>query len=144
MGHMQTHLDRPVTDKELDGFYGSHPTATEIESTKGRHADAWDALDVVECADSHADEILAALKTGDLMAVGRVFALSKAQTVGQRTDLALYGRKFPETPINCRIDVKTANGTVKHFGKFADTCSAAIAAQTMTWPTPCAINVVAI
>lgn len=146
MGNMQTHWDSPVTDKELDGFYGTHPTATEIEIARKRHGEAFDAdeLDVVECATEHGAEIIECLKAGDMAGIGRVFALYKAQTVSRRVDIALYGRVLPDTLINCRVEIKTEHGTATHEAKFADTCSAAIAAQTMMWPTPCKINVKAL
>jgi len=146
MTNMQTHWDRPVTDKELDGFYGTHPTATEIEIARKCHGEAFDAdeLDIVECAQEHGMEIIECLKAGDMAGIGRVFALYKAQTVSRRVDIALYGRVFPDTLINCRVEIKTQHGTVAHFGKFADTFAAAITAQAMMWPTPCKINVKAI
>jgi hypothetical protein len=139
-------MNAAVTDKELDMFWGTEPTQAERELVYQRHSDAFDAdeLDVVECASEHGMEIIQCLKAGDLAGIGRVFALYKAQTVSRRVDIALYGRVFPDTLINCRVEIKTQHGTVSHFGKFADTCSAAIAAQAMMWPTPCSINVVAI
>lgn len=146
MGNMQTHWDSPVTDKELDGFYGSHPTPTEIEIARKRHGEAFDAdeLDVVECATEHGAEIIECLKAGDMAGIGRVFALYKEQTVSRRVDIALYGRVFPDNLINCRVEIKTEHGTATHEAKFSDTFAAVIAAQTMMWPTPCKINVKAL
>lgn len=81
---MQATLDTPVTNAELDSFWGIEVTAFEWADARQRQAAAYDKDDLIETAWEFDKEILSALEAGNFQAVGEIFATQRAVTIAKR------------------------------------------------------------
>jgi len=84
--------DRPVTDKELDQFYGREVTESEIRDAIARQAAAFDANDLTEVVAENAVLILAYLQGEYFEDIGRAIDRQKRETIARRASIELYGR----------------------------------------------------
>lgn len=84
--------DLPVTDDELEQFYGVPVDQCEITEALGRHAARFDACDYGDIAATCADAIDAALRDGDLLEVGRIMSDAKKQRIADLASRELYQR----------------------------------------------------
>ena len=89
---MQATYDTPVTDAELDHFYGVEVTADEWTEARQRHTAAYDKDDLTETSWEFEREILSALEAGNLQAVGEIYAIHRANTIARRVSIELTGR----------------------------------------------------
>ena len=86
--------DLPVTDAELDSFYGTTPSAFEVAEEIGKQAtnlqdmgELTDALYEVEQA------LLDAIAAKDAEAIGNLVLKARAQRIADMASRAIYGRK---------------------------------------------------
>ena len=84
--------DRPVTDAELDKFYGVEVLETEWDTAKVRAAAGFDSDDLAECSSEYGAAILQALQRGDVHKVGRIFAQYRETTIQRRAEVECFGR----------------------------------------------------
>ena len=83
--------DTPVTDKELEAFYGKPATDYEWADACQRHTAAYDKDDLTETSWEFEREIISALEAGDLQKVGEIYAIHRANTIAKRVALELTG-----------------------------------------------------
>lgn len=82
-----------ATDRELDAFYGiSVTTAKRAEVVKRQEA-AYDAHDLVEDISEKAEQLLAAIKAGNLHEAGWRIACARGATIERRVNIELHGVK---------------------------------------------------
>jgi hypothetical protein len=85
-------MDKPVTDAELDQFYGREVTQAEIEDAIARQAAAFDAYDLAEIVSENSEVFLNALKEGRLDIVSSVMNLLRKGRIASRASIELYGK----------------------------------------------------
>lgn len=85
-------MDKPVTDKELDQFYGVEATEIEIAQTIGAAAAEFDAGELADVTYINFEQIAEAVANGDVMGVGLIVVNARKQRIADMTSTALYGR----------------------------------------------------
>jgi hypothetical protein len=84
--------DKPVTDAELEQFYGTPPTAYESAEAAREVAQSYDWSDLADvCVDQEAS-ILAALSDSNAQALFDIFHAAQVKTIKERTERRLFGR----------------------------------------------------
>ena len=84
-------MDKPVTDQELDRFYGIEATEVEIAVTIGAASTEFDAGELANVAFENFDAI--AEVGSDAEAVGRIIIQARKQWIADQASLAIYDRK---------------------------------------------------
>lgn len=84
--------DTPVTDAELEAFYGKPVTESEILWAIERHALAFDADDLAEVVAEIAGFILPDLRNGFACSVGDLIQEARRETIARRVSIELYGK----------------------------------------------------
>lgn len=90
--------DCPVTDAELNAYYGIPVTADEIEAAKEREAQEFDAWDYREAAAEIADKLNKLITEGDYSAAGRLLAQERENVICRRASYGLFGHVDGVTP----------------------------------------------
>ena len=85
-------MENPVTDKELDAFYGVQPTPYERQQAINAATRNYDRDDLIDAVDFYQKYILAALGNNDLLEVGRLFQHARKSTIAARSSMDLYGK----------------------------------------------------
>lgn len=86
-------MDKPVTDAELDQFYGSEASQDEVDVAIARHVKALDAEDIGIIACDNADYILNAIRGNEgLSVVGYVLQQNAKKLIADRVSIELFGR----------------------------------------------------
>lgn len=85
-------MDKPVTDKELDQFYGVEATEIEVAQTIGAAAAEFDAGELADVAYINFEQIAEAVANGDIIGVGLIVVNARKQRIADMTSTALYGR----------------------------------------------------
>lgn len=85
-------MDKAVTDKELDQFYGVEATEIEIAQTIGAAAAEFDAGELADVTYINFEQIAEAVANGDVMGVGLIVVNARKQRIADMTSMALYGR----------------------------------------------------
>jgi hypothetical protein len=88
----QATLDHPVTDKELDQFYGVELSEFDWAEARQRQVAAYDEDDLIETSWQFKAEILSALEANDLRKVGEIYAVQRATTIAKRVSIELTVR----------------------------------------------------
>lgn len=83
--------DLPVTDSELDQFYGEDISVEEWELAIERHTKAYDRDDLQSDAYEYADALIAALDSGNLLEAGRILNSARTKTAARRASIELIG-----------------------------------------------------
>ena len=83
--------DCPVTDKELNAFYGVALTDFEVLIAGRDQVEAFDSDDIQDIVYTHAAELLKALKQGDAATVGRIMTTEMRLMCERRTNFTVYG-----------------------------------------------------
>lgn len=84
--------DVPVTDKELDQFWGKEPTQAEINESVGRHAAAFDKDDLMDAIYDQGDAVIAHLGNECPWIAGEVLQIVRKGTIARRASMELYGK----------------------------------------------------
>lgn len=84
--------DTPVTDAELEAFYGKPVTESEILCAIERHARAFDADDLAEVVAEQEDSILQDLRNGFAWSIGDRIKEARRETIARRVSIELYGK----------------------------------------------------
>ena len=85
-------MENPVTDKELDVFYGVEATPYERQQAVNAATRNYDRDDLIDAVDFYQKDILAALEDNDFTEVGRLFKHASRATIAARASLAIYGK----------------------------------------------------
>jgi len=84
--------DTPVTDAELEQFYGRPVTQPEINEAVGRHAAAFDKDDLMDVLYEHGDVIIHFLVRDDFASAGILMQRFRRETIARRASMELYGK----------------------------------------------------
>lgn len=84
--------DTPVTDAELDAFYGRHVTEYERMDAVRRQSEAFDKDDLMDVLYEHGDAILADIACGYSWSVGDRITQARKETIARRASMELYGK----------------------------------------------------
>ena len=84
--------DTPVTDAELDAFYGRHVTEYERMDAVRKQAKAFDKDDLMDVLYEHGDRILSDLANGLDWNVGDRTMQVRKETIARRASMELYGK----------------------------------------------------
>lgn len=85
-------MDKPVTDKELDQFYGVEATEIEIAQTIGAAAAEFDAGELADVTYINFEQIAEAASNGDVMGVGLIVVNARKQRIADMASTAIYRR----------------------------------------------------
>lgn len=85
-------MDKPVTDKELDQFYGVEATEIEIAQTIGDAAAEFDAGEMADVTYINFEQIAEAVANGDIIGVGLIVVNARKQRIADMASTAIYGR----------------------------------------------------
>ena len=83
--------DIQPADSELDQFWGKEPTQPEINDAVGRHAAAFDELDIGEIAVEHGSTINRLLSVQSYEVCGMMLDEWRKQVIARRASMELYG-----------------------------------------------------
>lgn len=85
-------MDKSVTDKELDQFYGVEATEIEIAQTIGAAAAEFDAGELADVAYINFERIAEEIANGHAANIGDIIMLARKQRIADMASTALYGR----------------------------------------------------
>ena len=86
---------QPVTNQELDQFYGTEVSQYERNQAIANAKRGYDADDLSETVFANSVAILAALEDGDEMEVGRIFQAVRKATIARIASRDAYGYNQP-------------------------------------------------
>lgn len=84
--------DKPVTNAQLDSFYGREVTNYVVCEAIGRFRNSIDARDLADVLFDKANEVIDAVWEIDEMEVGRIVTLAMKQYVADLASRECYGR----------------------------------------------------
>jgi hypothetical protein len=84
--------DKPITDKELDDFWGVPVTHYQVATANREAAQSYDKDDLIDACCTYENEILTALGDGNLQSLYDIFHAHQIKTIKERADRMLYGR----------------------------------------------------
>lgn len=84
--------DTPVTDAELDSFYGRPVTESERIDAIRRQSEAFDKDDLMDVLYEHGDAILADIACGYVGWIGERINQSRKETIARRASMELFGK----------------------------------------------------
>lgn len=85
-------MDKPVTDKELDQFYGVEATEIEIAQTIGAAAAEFDAGELADVTYINFERIAEEIANGHAENIGNIIIQARKQRIADMTSTALFGR----------------------------------------------------
>jgi len=85
-------MNKPVTDAELDQFYGREVQQWEINEAIGRHARAFDEDDLYMIVNENFTKILDLLRNSLAGQAGLVIDDARRVTIARRASMELYGK----------------------------------------------------
>jgi len=94
-------MDKPVTNAELNQFYGKEATEIEIAQTIGAASTEFGPGELADVAYEHFEAI--AEVGSDAEAVGRIVIKFRKQWIADRASMALYGRHGVIQPHEVKI-----------------------------------------
>ncbi len=84
--------ENSATDRELDQFYGTPPTESQVQESIRRFTESFNADDLQTIAYAGADVLLPALISGDLLTVGLFMSQSRKALIAGWVSNELYGK----------------------------------------------------
>lgn len=84
--------DKPVTNAQLDSFYGREVPPYKVSESIGRFRNSIDARDLADVLFDKANEVIDAVWESDEMEVGRIVTLAMKQYVADLASRECYGR----------------------------------------------------
>jgi hypothetical protein len=85
-------MNAPVTDKELNAFWGVEVKPSEIAATLDRQRKAFDADDLQQIAYSLFREINEALTDGDHCEIGNLIEMAVRELIASRASHEIYNK----------------------------------------------------
>jgi len=85
-------MDKPVTDKELDQFYGVEATEIEIAQTIGAAAAEFDAGELADIAYINFERIAEEIANGHAANIGDIIIQARKRRIADMASMAIYGR----------------------------------------------------
>ena len=84
--------DLPVTDDELEQFYGSTPSQDELGVAIGTAASDFDDGELSDVVACHFDQISGLIAAGDALALGNYIIHLRRQRIADSASRKVYGR----------------------------------------------------
>jgi hypothetical protein len=96
--------DRPVTDQELDDFYGRPPTREEIDVEIGKQATVMqDMANLAVALFNYESNFLDAVASKDAAAIGAIVLHARACRIAELASMEIYGESSMIKPSEVKV-----------------------------------------
>jgi len=96
-------MNAPVTDKELNAFYGVEVKPSEIAATLDRQRKAFDVDDLVNIVYANFREINKALSEGDQCEIGNIIETEARNLIAACASHEIYGKAGMVRAVEVRL-----------------------------------------